>query len=388
MKVKLIRTSTVPISLNVLLKGQLNFLNKKFKTIAVSSPGKDLEIVKEREGVMVKTVSMERSISPVKDLVSLIKMYILFVKEKPQIVHSITPKAGLISMIAAYLARVPIRMHTFTGLIFPSKEGVLRRILIFMDRVLCFCATNIYPEGEGVKNDLVKSKITKKELKVLANGNVNGIDLEHFNANKITSTEIHNLKKQLEIGEGDFVFVFVGRLVKDKGVNELVESFNKQSLLHTNVKLVLVGSMEIELDPLKKETLEIIKRNQRIISVGYQNDIRPYLTISNVLVLPSYREGFPNVVIQAGAMGLPSIVTDINGANEIIINRENGLIVQKKEVEVLFEAMQKLYSDNELYCKLKENTRVLIESRYDQKVVWNALLNEYQDLLKKNKYVV
>lgn len=146
---KLIRLSTVPLSLNILLKGQLSFLNNFFNIIAVSGNGPDLNVVAEREGVLVYSIEMERKISPFKDVVSLVKLYFYFRNERPFIVHSITPKAGLLSMIAAKLAGVPIRMHTFTGLIFPSKTGILQKILIAMDKLLCLCATNIYPEGEG-----------------------------------------------------------------------------------------------------------------------------------------------------------------------------------------------------------------------------------------------
>lgn len=378
---KLFRTSTIPLSLNVLLKGQLKFLSQKFEVTAISGAGKDLEEIKEREGVNIHPVEMQRQISPLKDLISLVNLFFYFKKEKPQIVHSITPKAGLLSMLAAKLAGVPIRMHMFTGLIFPTRTGFMQKILIWMDRLLCWAATNIYPEGEGVKTDLIKYKITSKPLKIIANGNVNGIDTQYFSKDYFLEKQLRELKYKLGISEEDFVFVFVGRLVKDKGINELVEAFSK--LKTQNSKLLLVGSFEQELDPLLPETIKEIEQNKNIIAVGFQKDVRPYFAISNALVFPSYREGFPNVVMQAGAMELPAIVSDINGCNEIIVNDQNGIIVPAKNVITLQQQMVRLTQDAQLYNNLKENARKMIIDRYSQDLVWNELLKEYQQLIKE-----
>lgn len=205
-----------------------------------------------------------------------------------------------------------------------------------MDKVLCWHATHIIPEGAGVKQDLLDYKITNKPLEVIANGNVNGIDTTFFNSNAISEQLQQSLRNELGIDSSDFVFVFIGRLVTDKGINELVRAF--LSLAIPKCKLLLVGPYETE-DPLQPETLKAIQQNDSILSVGFQHDVRPYLVISDCLVFPSYREGFPNVVMQAGAMGLPSIVTDINGSNEIIIEGLNGTIVPAKNVTALLNAM-------------------------------------------------
>lgn len=379
---KIIRTATVSISLDILLRGQLSFLNSKYEIVAVSGLDKHLNIVAKREGVRVEDVFMSRAISPLSDFISLIKLFLLFRKERPDMVHSITPKAGLLSMIAAYFAGVPIRVHTFTGLIFPTSTGFKKYLLILMDRLLCKFATHIYPEGEGVKNDLLNYKITNKPLKVLANGNVNGIDVAHFSTNVVSKDEINELKNKLGIAVTDFVYVFVGRLVQDKGINELIIAFDSISKHNSNCKLLLVGSLESNLDPLFTSTVEKIKKHPSIISVGWQEDVRPYFSISNVLVFPSYREGFPNVVLQAGAMGLPSIVTDINGCNEIIKDNKNGLIIPVKNNIALEQAMQKMYHDNELYLNLKAKSRDLILEDFKQEVVWNAVLEEYNKLFQ------
>lgn len=384
-KIKLFRTSTVPESLNILLKGQLKFLSQYFDIQAISGQSSHLQELKNREKVAIFPIEMERKISPIKDFISLVKLFLHFRKEKPTIVHSITPKAGLLTMLAGKLAGVPVRIHTFTGLIFPSRTGAMQKLLIAMDRLLCWSATHIIPEGEGVKRDLIQYKITSKPLKIIANGNVNGIDVSYFSKEEISEIQQKNLKQELGIQPDDFMLVFVGRLVADKGINELVEAFS--SIKKDNLKLLLVGAEERELDPLKAKTIAEIEQNPNIIAVGFQKDVRPYFAISDCLVFPSYREGFPNVVMQAGAMELPSIVSDINGCNEIIIEGENGVIIPPKNVEKLQEKIVFLYENKAFYQKLKQNSREMIVSRYEQSLVWNALLEEYQNILKNTKNV-
>ena len=379
---KLFRISTVPMSLNLLLKGQLRYLNQFYDVTAISGAGKDMDEVQNREQVKTQVIEMAREISPFQDLMALYRLYCYFKKEKPDIIHSITPKAGLLSMLAGKFAGVPIRMHTFTGLIFPSKKGIFKTVLIGMDRLLAGCATHIYPEGEGVKEDLIKYCITQKPLKMIANGNVNGIDTAYFNRNEISTGILENLKADLGIEENDFVFIFVGRLVRDKGINELIAAFSNLNLnlnlnLNFNLKLLLVGPLEAELDPLLPQTLQEIATNPNIISVGFQKDVRPYFLLSDALVFPSYREGFPNVVLQSLALQVPAIVTDINGSNEIITHGKNGLIVPPKNASELQKAMERLLTDR----ALRENLRAYSQQsvlRFEQKLVWEALLAEYQ----------
>ena len=381
-KPKLFRVSTIPMSLNLLLKGQLEFLNQDFEVTAISGAGKDLEIVKNREGVKVFAIEMQRQISLFKDLKSLFLLYRYFKKEKPHIVHSITPKAGLLTMLAGKMAGVPVRMHTFTGLIFPNKEGVMKRVLIRMDQLLCWAATHVYPEGNGVKNDLLKYKITKKPLKVIAHGNVNGIDVEEYNPQLFSEVDKTFLRQKLKISPEDFVFVFVGRLVIDKGLRELVSAFNHLSKKTPHIKLVLVGPREDKKSKTENDIFSEIENNQNIIAVGYQEEVRPYFAMANVFVLPSYREGFPNAVLQAGAMNLPSIVTDISGANEIIQQNENGIIIPSKNQEELEKAMVKLLTSPDFLLSLKNNTRERIIQLFDKNLVWQELRREYKRLLQ------
>jgi glycosyltransferase involved in cell wall biosynthesis len=380
-RIKLIRTTTIPGSMVNLIKGQLKFLNEHFEVVAISGGGEKLELIKNRENIRVVPIKMEREIRPISDIISLIKLYKCFKSEKPHIVHSITPKAGLLTMMAGYMAKVPIRIHTFTGLIFPTSTGIKKKILIAMDKLLCYCATHIFPEGQGVKNDLIKYKITDKSLKIIANGNVNGIDTEHFDPNLISEEKKITLKSELGIKNDDFVFIYIGRMVKDKGINELIAAFKEVNQVNENTKLLLVGDFEPKAGNLKNKTEEEIKNNPSIIAVGYQSDVRPYFAISDVLTFPSYREGFPNVVLQAGSMELPAIVSNISGCNEIITNEVNGEIIPPADERALLNAMVKSYMNKGELTAMGKNSRIFIIKNFQSSLVWHALLNEYKQLI-------
>lgn len=391
---KIIRTATVPFSLEVLLKGQLNYLNKNgFEVIGVSSSGIELDKVQKREGVRTVPVEMERQINVLKDLSALWKLYSLFKKEQPEIVHAITPKAGLLSMMAAKLAGVPVRMHTFTGLIWPTRTGFMRKLLMKMDQLLCWAATDINPEGQGVKEDLIEHKITKKPLKVIGNGNVNGIDTAEFDPKRISLEKRQALRGQLGIKEDDFVFLFVGRVVTDKGIGELVDAFNQLNPHTANRKpptdtrhpptphLVIVGDYEKDLDPLPPETEQTIQEHPYIHAVGYKTNVVAYFGLADVLTFPSYREGFPNVVMQAAAMQLNAIVTDINGSNEIITDGKNGWIIPSKNVDKLKERMEWCLKNKETSKKMGLKSRKLMQEKYERSFVWQEILKEYRRLV-------
>ena len=385
---KLIRITTVPISFKVLLKGQLRFMaSNGFDVKGVSSEGEELKEVRENEGIVMEAINMSRKITPFQNLKSLWKMWNFLRKEKPQIVHTHTPKAGIIGMLAARLAGVPHRLHTVAGLPLMEATGTKRKILNIVEKLTYSSATRVYPNSKGLYDFILQNNFTQSnKLKIIANGSSNGIDTTFFSPDQVTEIEKVTLREKLNIQPDDFVFVFVGRIVSDKGINELIKAFSELKTAENNeltsIKLLLVGGLESDLDPLNPETLAEINQNKDIISAGFQQDVRPFFAISDALAFPSYREGFPNVVMQAGAMGLPSIVSDINGCNEIIVEGENGLIIPPKNVEKLKEKMLTLARDKNLYTKLKENSRRMIESRYEQSVVWNALLEEYEGLLQ------
>lgn len=372
---KIIRACTVAQSVGFFVGMIPDLKNMGYEVVAVSSDGPELKTVEDAGGRVV-TVEMERHISPLKDLKSLWQMIRIFRREKPQMVHSMTPKAGLICMIAGKIARVPLRVHMFTGLVFPTSTGLKRRILMFTDRLTCACATHVIPEGEGVKKDLLNNGITKKPLRVLGYGNCRGIDLKRFDR----TPEVMAKAQQL-IKADKFTFISIGRLVGDKGINELVEAFCRLNKELPATRLILVGAYEPQLDPIKPTTIKLIEQIPAIEAVGIQKDVRPWLAASDCAVLASYREGFPNVVIEAGAMGLPQIVTDINGANEIIVDGQNGMIVPSKDPEALYAAMKSMVTDHTLRTSLASNARSLIASRYEQSYVRKCLYDFYQQIL-------
>jgi len=379
-KKKLIRITTVPVSLEKLLENQLGFMQQYYDVTAISSDKTNLERVGRLQGVSVFNVEMTRKITPLQDLKAVWQLYNYFRREKPFIVHTHTPKAGTVGMIAAKLAGVPHRLHTIAGLPLLEAKGSKRKLLNLVERITYAAATKIYPNSNGLQEIIIKEQFCKpKKLAVIGKGSSNGIDTSYFNPALFSEEDKAILKNKLGIHASDFVFIFVGRLVGDKGINELVSAFQKIEKGNT-IKLVLVGSQEDDLDPLQKETLLQIQSIPNIIAVGHQTDVRPFLAISDVLVFPSYREGFPNVVMQAGAMELPSIVTDINGCNEIIIEGENGLIIPVKNSIAVYESMKKMMEDSKLRICLQKKARPMIVSRYEQEVVWKALLAEYKSL--------
>ncbi|WP_456441531.1 glycosyltransferase family 4 protein [Psychroserpens sp.] len=374
---KIVRITTISDSLKGLLKGQLRFINQHYEIIGVSSDGESLKDARENEGIRTEVVEMTRTISPIKDLKAVYTLYKILKKEQPHIVHTHTPKAGTIGMLAAKLAGVKHRFHTVAGMPLLVVTGPKRVLLNFVEKLTYKCATKIFPNSFGLKDIILKEGFaTDKKLSVIGQGSSNGIDIDHFNRALLKEADLENLKQKLNIDQ-QFVYTYVGRLVTDKGINELVAAFEIVVKNH-NAKLILVGWRESELDPLLAETEAILKQNEHIIQVGYQPDVRPYFAIADVLVFPSYREGFPNVVLQAGAMQVPSIVTDINGCNEIIRDGENGLIIPVKSKQAIVNAMEYIIQNPEIHQMMRTQSRQIIVNNYKHTYIWDELLKEYR----------
>lgn len=379
MKPKIIRSCTVPMSV-IFVTGMLPELQERYEVVLLSSPGHELDDVEEKYGVRGIRVLMKRHISFGHDYVSLCRLVYVFLREKPAMVHSITPKAGLLCMIAAWLARVPVRVHTFTGLVFPTATGLKRRILMMTDYITCACATHVIPEGEGVKNDLLRNGITKKPIKVLGYGNVRGIDMARFDRRPEVMALAQEKKKN-----DVFTFVFVGRIVRDKGINELCQALEMLSGI-VPVRLLLVGPYEDDLDPVSQQSKDIIENNPSIEYLGSKSDdeLLACYAAADCFVFPSYREGFPNTVIEAGAMGLPSIVTDINGSREIIVQGENGVIVPPKDADALYKAMWDMIRNKPARDRMAANARQMIASRFEQGFVRKCLMDYYDEIIKRS----
>lgn len=378
---KIIRITTVPSSLRTLLKGQSRFMSKYYEVIGISGDGDALAEVRQNEGIKTHVVEMTRTITPLKDLKATYKLYKFFKKEKPFIVHTHTPKAGTVGMLAAKLAGVPHRLHTIAGLPLLEVTGTKRKILDTVEKFTYACATHILPNSFGLKTIIIENKYSKaSKVKIIGNGSSNGIDTTHYDSAHVSEEQRIALKNKLGIQDADTVFIFIGRVVRDKGINELVMAFDRLSSSTPNCKLLLVGKKEDHLDPLLPETELLIKNNKRILALGLQKDIRPFVAISHVLTFPSYREGFPNVVLQCSSMDLPCIVSNINGCNEIIEHEVNGLITPTKNSEALKVAMQFMIDNPDKRQAMVAHTRTRILERYQQEFIWNELLMFYNSL--------
>lgn len=375
-KPKIIRAVTVDGSL-CFVEPMIPSLKGKYEVQLLSSPGKRIDRICEEYDVKGHRVYMFRRMSPLRDLMALFRLIRLFRRERPYMVHSMTPKAGLLCMLAAWLVGVPRRVHTFTGLVWPTASGLSRRILMTTDRLTCACATHVIPEGQGVLNDL-RRHITKKPMKVLGYGNVRGVDMLRFSRRPEVMIQAGKLRK-----EGVFTFIFVGRIVGDKGINELAMAFGRLNRKYPGTRLFLVGPYEADLDPVKAVTSDAIRTNPAIEAVGAlcADDLLVYYAAGDCFVFPSYREGFPNTVLEAGAMGLPSIVTDVNGSREIIVDGKNGVIVPSKNMDALYNAMERMILDKERTRQLAANARPMIGTRFGQSFVRKCLYEFYNEIM-------
>lgn len=364
----------------VLVSGQLRYVAENgYDCFAVSGgPEENSRGFTEREGIPTVLIPhLVRPISIWNDLRALGELIQLFRREKPDIVHANTPKASLLGMVAAWICRVPHRIYTVTGLRFETSTGFMRWLLKTMERITCACATKVIPEGQGVKKTLYREHITSKSMAVLHNGNINGIDLEYFDLTPEVVERANRIRE--EVG-GSFTYLFVGRIVRDKGITELVDAFERVHIEHPETRLFLVGTQEPELDPLPDRTQRLIADNDAIIEAGWQDDVRPWFVASDLFTFPSYREGFPNVVMQAGALGIPSVVTDINGSNEIIIEGKNGTIIPTRDTDALCRKMTEALEQRDRQTEMSAQCRALIASRYRQEDVWCATLEMYNSL--------
>jgi len=378
MKNKFFIMTTIPLSL-MFFKGQVGVLKKKFDIEIISSSGELLDKFRENEKVKTYPIEMKREIAFFNDLVSLFKLVKLFIKTKPKIVHSSTPKAGLLGMVASWITKVPIRIYYIHGLRYQGAEGIKRKILLTMEKLTCRFATDIFSVSFGVKDILEKDKITSKKINIIGNGSVNGIDTDYFSSDKVTDR-----LENLNIKKNDFVFGFVGRVVKDKGIEELVDAFKKLEKDFSHIKLLLVGEYEKNSNPLKQSIKDEIKNNPNIITVGFQSEIRAFLKKMDIFILPSYREGFGVSLIEALSMGIPVISTNITGCNEIIQDGINGILITPKSTIELYNTMVKLLVNDESLDNMRKTTRESVK-KYAQKEVWENTLKSYLEIEKRIK---
>lgn len=380
---KLVRITTVPVSLLVLLKGQMKYMSEHgFEVTMISSPGEEVPKLLEQEKCAHIPVMLTRKITPFQDLKSLIQLTRILKKIKPDIVHTHTPKAGLIGMWAAKLAGVPIRLHTIAGLPWVESSGIMRKVLIFVEKLTAFAAHEIFPNSFLQKKFMESLNIANGKMKVLGKGSSNGINTDHFSINDSIQQASLSLKSQAKLSSNGWVWIFVGRIVKDKGIAELLNAFTELSLHFPEDQLWMVGAPEPDLDPLEKKHQLMLSKHPQIKSWGFQQDIRPYLAAAKVMVFPSYREGFPNVPLQAGSMGCMLLLSDINGCNEIVENGIDGKLVPSKNTKLLLTAMMETRSNLDETNAFAKKIQQKIIDNYNQNTLWQIMLKEYETRLK------
>ena len=360
-KKRIVYVTTTPETVVSILNDQCIYLNDQFDFMVVTGRASSFNLFFPNE-LKWHRISLTRSLNPFKDLAAIIELIVLLKRIRPDVVHSFTPKAGFVSAISAFLCSVEFRVHTFTGLLWPTLGGFRRFFFKLFDEFIILLNTSIIAESNGVKSDLESLSI-KKEIKIIGKGNIAGVDTvrfksENFELNKSSRSNL------LNIGEDKFVFIFVGRLNKDKGVKELYDAFYN---LSQNAFLLIVGELD-KSNPISNDLLRCLSSHPRIILSGYQRDIRPFLKASNILVLPSYREGFPNVLLQANSMGLPLIASDVNGSRELIRPGFNGWLIRsrdRKDLE-LFMRIALRTSDSKLK-QMGHNGRKMVCEYFDRK---------------------
>ena len=382
---KLIRITTAPISLKVLLSGQMHFMQQNgFDVVMVSGDGKELEEVIQNEDCRHHFIPMIRMMTPIADIRSLWLLYRFFKKEKPDIVHSHTPKAGLLSMLAARFAGVKIRIHTVAGLRFVTSKGFRRWLLINMERMTGKAANHVWPNSLSLLNYIQKNNLVKKsKLEVIGMGSSNGIDLSRYSVSFLNNEKLQAIKKKLHYDDRLIYFLSVGRLVHDKGIDELVHAFINVYNNNKQVRLILVGAFEDAVDPVSNETKNFLQTHPGIIMVGWSDEVEYYMSFAYALVHPSYREGFSNVLLQAGAMHCPVICSGIDGNIDIVEHEKTGLIFEVKNEKDLYQKIELALNNPALIKQYAAQLLLKIEQYFNQPTVHQLLLQRYRELLKE-----
>lgn len=381
---KLIWVTTVAQSMG-LFRGQLAFMSKYFDLTFVASNESNPAELENRgriEQIRVHEIPMKREISLFKDFKSLIAFLSYFHAMKPDAVHGNTPKGALLAMLAAKLTGVKTRIYMCHGLRYQGYSGIMRKILENMEHLTCSCATHVLCVSDGVRNTLAQDGICPaRKSNVIGYGSCNGINKDFFDASAYSTEEQERLRRQYGIHKDDFLFIFMGRIVKDKGVNEMIEAFTRYRKENPCVCLMILGAFEDNQNPVETSTQEIIKGNKEgVIYCGKQTDVRPFVAASQCLLLPSYREGFGMVLMEAGAMGIPVICSDIIGCNNVVTN-DNGLLIEPKNADDLYQKIKIMVENTSLYRHFVSSTRLSIINRFNQSELWSKFLVYYQNVI-------
>ncbi|MDN7241615.1 glycosyltransferase family 4 protein [Planococcus sp. N028] len=378
---KVIHAVTSSISLN-LMRGQLNYLrNQGYEVKVISSDGEPVKDFEIAEGVPVLRVSMEREISLVKDFKSLIHCIKVIRKEKPDIVTAGTPKAGLLVTLAAYICGVPTRIYKVRGLRMETATGIKRQILLTAEKISAASATHVLAVSPSLKQRVVELGIApSNKVVIFGKGSSNGFKIERFQKSAELLKTVAQKKKEYDLTEQHIVLGFVGRMVKDKGIEEMVEAFIKLEKKYANLRLLIVGDYE-EGDPVSDKVKQEIKTNSKIIHAGFQKDPVPFYYLMNIFVLLTKREGFSNVSVEAALTGLPVIASNATGAKDTIIDGETGFLVDITNNEDIAGKINLLVSNPELRSQMAANGKKWAEENFSNEQIWEEMNKYYQTLL-------
>lgn len=379
---KLIRITTVPMALRYLLTGQMRYMHEHgFEVLMISADGKERAEVIENEQCPHTIVPMTRRITPFRDLRCLWQLILIFRREKPDIVHTHTPKAGLLGMLAARISGIKMRIHTVAGLPLMVESGFKRRLLNFTEKLTYSSATHVWPNSQSLY-DFIRSKgmAPDRKLQVIGMGSTNGIDLGRFSVDVLNSDRIREIKQEIGYSDGNQYLLCIGRLVKDKGIIEAVNVFIRLQENIPTLRLILVGDYEPDLDPLPPETMNAIENHPAIIHIAWTNEVEYYLHIAGYFLFPSHREGFPNVLLQAGAMGLPVICSRIEGNVDLVKEGETGLIFNPGNEMEMLNSLQYALANTVSMLEMAEKLKQLISLHYRREQVWAQLLEAYRNL--------
>lgn len=366
------------------LRGQFGFLREAgYDVVIVASPSQDLTDVAREEGAQVVRVPTAREISPAQDLVSLWRLWRAIRRLRPWITNVGTPKAGFLGGLAAWLAGVPYRVYTLYGLRLETTGGLRRRVLMFAEWVACLCAHRVICVSESLRQEAVGLGLAKPErTTVFSPGSCNGVDISRFEFDGGSGRPRSRLREELGIPRGAPAIGFVGRFTRDKGVAELIDAFASLRSEFPELRLLMVGDFE-EGDRPTAEVVKQIQTDPNVVCTGFVDDTAPYYDAMDILALPTYREGFPNVVLEAQAAGKPAVVTDATGAADSVVDGVTGMIVPTRDSRALGEALAKLLRDPALASAMGENGRKRVVAEFQPARIWSELTRLYQSSLEE-----
>lgn len=374
---KIARISTISFFLVAQLKGQVEYLRDAGLDITlVSSGGDDIKKIDLSDKLRHINIYIPRRIEPFNDIAALVKLYLLFRKEDFEIVHSTTPKAGLLVAVSAWLARVPVRMHTFTGQPWQNMQGFKKVIFKTIDRFIIKLNSRCYADSRSQIQHLESEHVSKEgQIRLIGSGSLTGVDIKRF-VKTTGSDEKAALLSELKIKSDSQVIIFLGRISPEKGVNELVKAF--QILQDKfNVHLLLVGPEESHDNPLDTEIEEIIINSPNIHRIGYTNTTEKYLNISDILCLPSHREGFGTVIIEAASMSIPAVASDITGIRDAVEDGVTGILFPMRDYQALVESLSALLKDKNMIETMGKNARDRVVKCFDSNLVNQLVYKEY-----------